>query len=174
MHIEGFGDTCNALAERAKSYDAQRHRGQFGNRMREQAKIPGGLPGPVTNVSGVIAETVRETEQATEHVLGDGLGAIGSNVCDRDAVITSGNHVDIVRACRQQTDETHFRAGLEYNCSITDTGRDVVVFGVTENDEIGQQGLQFTDIQARTHRIPVKEYCFHVDIRSRVSHSTGR
>ena len=100
-------------------------------------------------------------------------------------MITSGSQVHIVRACRQQTDEAYFRAGLEYaagqanlvadyNCSIADTGRDVVVFGVTENHEIGQQGLQFTDIQARTHRIPVKEYCFHVDIRSRVSHSTGR
>jgi hypothetical protein len=153
--------------------------------VRNQAKISGGLPGPVTNVSGVIAEIVREIEKAAEYMLGDGLGAIGANVCDHNTVIGSGSQVYIVRACRQQTDEANFRTGLEYaagqtnlvanyDCSIAGARRDVVGFGVTENLEIGQQGLQFTDIKARTHRIPVKENCFHVDIRSRVSQSTGR
>jgi hypothetical protein len=110
-------------------------------------------------------------------MLGNGLGAIGANVCDHNTVIGSGSQVYIVRACRQQTDEANFRTGLEYaagqtnlvanyDCSIAGARRDVVGFGVTENLEIGQK--------ARTHRIPVKENCFHVDIRSKVSQSTGR
>jgi hypothetical protein len=140
--------------------------------VRNQAKISGGLPGPVTNVSGVIAEIVREIEKATEYMLGNGLGAIGANVCDHNTVIGSGSQVYIVRALEYAAGQTNLVAN--YDCSIAGARRDVVGFGVTENLEIGQQGLQFTDIKARTHRIPVKENCFHVDIRSKVSQSTGR
>ena len=115
----------------------------------------------------------------------DRLRAVGANVRDGDPVLACGFDVDVVRACRSEADETDRRAGFEHfrrqadlvaehDGGVANTFDCLPGPGVSVDVQRRQQGLHFRDIEVRAHRVPVEEYCFHVDIRSRVSQSTGR
>ena len=153
--------------------DTNRHCGQFANRVLEQAEIVGALPRAGAGAAIVTADTVGEIQENREHVLDDGLCAVGADVAHGDAVFPGGVEVHVVDTGRRQTDEAQaFGCGNELFCQshfvdehevhAVDARGNLVRRRTVEDPEIVHRFGKWRRVEiVRPHRAEIEKHGFH-------------